>query len=135
MILPSVPKVAFNAYCSTGGNYGVGQSIVFPDVSLNEGGGYNESTGIFTAPEAGMYLFGVHVCHAIEKHMTAAIVHENTTIAITTGYENIARTCSSVMVPVRIQTGEQVYVKSTYTNVMSADKHRRPSFNGFLFNV
>ncbi|XP_060551112.1 cerebellin-3-like [Ruditapes philippinarum] len=133
----TTPKVAFNAYSSTGGSYGVGQSIIFPVVLLNEGGGYDQSTGIFTAPVAGIYHFSIHVCHAQAKYMVAAIVHEDNTVAITTGYENEASSCNSAMVPVKMETGERVYVKSTYTeSILLADsQYRWPSFTGVLINV
>ncbi|XP_060578276.1 complement C1q tumor necrosis factor-related protein 2-like [Ruditapes philippinarum] len=131
----TTPKVAFNAYSSTGGNYGVDESIIFPVVLLNEGCGYNESTGIFTAPVAGMYQFSVQICNAAYKYLCAAIVHENTTIAITTNYDTVS-TCSSTMVPAKIETGDQVYVKSTYEeSVMYSNKNRWPSFTGLLTSV
>jgi hypothetical protein len=137
MILPSVttPKVAFNAYSSTGGNYGADETIIFPVVLLNEGGGYNESTGIFTAPVAGMYQFSLQICNARSYYMTAAIVHENTRIASTTT-KDVSSICTSTTVPAKIETGDQVYVMSTYaTNVMASNINRWPSFTGLLSSV
>jgi hypothetical protein len=134
-VINATPKVAFNAYYSTGsGNYVVNQSIVFPLVLLNEGGGYDESTGIFTAPVSGMYQFSINICNADGKYMTAAIVHENTRITAATTY-SASSICASATIPARLTTGERVYVQSTYTNVMFANEHRYPSFTGVLINV
>ncbi|XP_060564391.1 cerebellin-3-like [Ruditapes philippinarum] len=136
-VINATPKVAFNAYYSTGsGNYGVNQSIVFPLVLLNEGGGYNESTGIFTAPVSGMYQFSINICNADGKYMTAAIVHENTRITSTTTHSATTSICTSATIPARLTTGERVYVQSTFNNlVMLANEHRYPSFTGVLINV
>ncbi|XP_060560685.1 cerebellin-3-like [Ruditapes philippinarum] len=132
----STPKIAFNAYTRSGKNYGNSQTIVFPDVLLNEGGGYDKITGMFTAPVAGLYYFSVHICQAKAKYVVAAIVHGHTTIAVTSEYESIGASCSSVMAPVKMTLGERVYVKCTHPSVMLADaQYRWPSFTGVLFSI
>ncbi|XP_060583745.1 coadhesin-like isoform X2 [Ruditapes philippinarum] len=37
-------------------------TMIFTDVLFNIGSAYNTSTGIFTAPMAGLYQFNVHIC-------------------------------------------------------------------------
>jgi hypothetical protein len=131
-----IPKIAFNArtkYSRT--IYVVAQTIVFPDVLLNEGGGYDKITGIFTAPLAGLYHFSVHICHATAKFMVVAIVHMDTDVAMTTGYENDNSSCSSAMALVKMEIGDRVYVKVAYPSTMYADKYRWPSFSGVLLNI
>ncbi|XP_055883593.1 uncharacterized protein LOC106068713 [Biomphalaria glabrata] len=49
--------VAFSAAVNQEKNIVSGDTIVFTDVMLNDGQGYNETTGIFTAPVAGLYAF------------------------------------------------------------------------------
>nr|XP_022290585.1 complement C1q-like protein 2 [Crassostrea virginica] len=34
-----------------------GQTLVFPHIITNVGGGYNEHNGVFTAKQAGLYVF------------------------------------------------------------------------------
>ena len=34
-----------------------GQTLVFPNIITNVGGGYNGNTGVFTAPRDGVYVF------------------------------------------------------------------------------
>ena len=54
-------RPAFQATLTSGNigpNYALG-AIKFNDVSLNIGGAYNPSTGKFTAPVEGLYLFSV----------------------------------------------------------------------------
>ena len=47
-------SVAFTASCSGTISY---EKLVFNDVITNEGGGYSGSTGIFTCPSSGVYVF------------------------------------------------------------------------------
>ena len=49
--------VAFSAYLDhTLRNMGNDQIIVFNQIILNEGGGYDQETGVFTCPKSGLYL-------------------------------------------------------------------------------
>ncbi|XP_060606448.1 collagen alpha-1(X) chain-like [Ruditapes philippinarum] len=131
-----IPKVAFNARTKySRAVYVVSQTMVFPEVTLNEGGGYDKITGIFTAPLAGLYQFSVHICHATTKYVVVAIVHKDTEVAMTTGYEKDTSSCSSAMALVNMETGDRVYVKVTYPSALYADKYRWPSFSGVLLNI
>ena len=37
------------------------QNIVFDHVDLNQGQGYDKTTGVFTAPVSGLYQFSLHI--------------------------------------------------------------------------
>ncbi|XP_045184487.2 uncharacterized protein LOC123542625 [Mercenaria mercenaria] len=132
--LGDTPKIAFNAYTRSGGSFSDNQRIIFPHVLLNEGGGYNNNTGYFTAPVSGLYQFSAHICETGTNYMIVSIVHENKEIAITTEYENGGDSCSSVSAPVIMNANEQVFIKSAYSaSKLHADAdYRWPSFAGFL---
>ena len=49
--------MAFTAFLDhTVSNVQTDQTIVFNQVILNEGGGYDQRVGIFTCPKTGLYL-------------------------------------------------------------------------------
>ena len=60
-------KVAFHAYLdNSDGEIKKDDVLKFTKVFVNDGQGYNPSTGIFKAPYPGVYKFTAHVC-GIEK--------------------------------------------------------------------
>ncbi|XP_045184238.2 cerebellin-3-like [Mercenaria mercenaria] len=127
------PIIAFNAYLNTSGSYPVGQIVVFPHVILNEGDGYNSTTGYFTAPVAGLYHFTAHVCNLHDQYMVFSIVKGNTTIALSAVYENSSVTCGSVSAPTPMEVGEKVCVQSPYADSsLFTNLYRWPSFMGVL---
>lgn len=50
-------RPAFYAYGVTGGTWSAPNNVIFPSTTVNKGGHYNTSTGIFTCPIAGIYVF------------------------------------------------------------------------------
>ncbi|XP_045184397.2 heavy metal-binding protein HIP-like [Mercenaria mercenaria] len=127
------PVIAFNAYTNVSGNYHMSQVVIFHHVLLNEGGGYNETTGKFTAPVAGLYHFTVHVCNQLKKPTVFSIMHGTNTIAVSTEYEDSHSSCSSLSAPVIMEAMEQVYVTSSLSeNYIMFNIHRWPSFMGVL---
>ncbi|XP_053387430.1 complement C1q subcomponent subunit B-like [Mercenaria mercenaria] len=129
-------KVAFNAYTTSGGSYNENQTVVFPHVLLNAGGGYNNITGDFTAPTAGLYYFSAHICHVKGAYMVVSIVYEGKEIAITTEYEGIQYSFSSVSAPAIMKAGEKVFIQSAYAHskIYADTGYRWPSFPVVLVN-
>lgn len=82
------PTVAFNAYLTTSGSYTENQIIKFPHILLNEGNGYNETSGYFTATVSGLYQFFAHVCNQPSQYMTFSIVHGETEVGRSAAYED-----------------------------------------------
>ena len=52
----SAVRIAFFARTLVKYEPKVGEALVFPEVQLNDGNGYNNKTGIFTAPVSGTYI-------------------------------------------------------------------------------
>ncbi|XP_045184810.2 heavy metal-binding protein HIP-like [Mercenaria mercenaria] len=127
------PVIAFNAYTRVSGKYPLGLVVIFPEVLLNEGGGYNLTIGHFTAPVAGFYHFKAHVCNQETKPMVISIMHGKIQIALSTAYEDRDSSCSSLSAPAIMEASEHAYVTSSYSeNYMRFNANRWPSFMGAL---
>ncbi|XP_060556238.1 collagen alpha-1(X) chain-like, partial [Ruditapes philippinarum] len=128
----SLDKIAFEAYTTNSkGHFSDGKVLVFPNVILNDGQGYNPKTGIFKAPTAGVYQFTVHVCSARNKHMVVGIFKGEQQIAITTVYEEPYSSCTSHSALIRVEKNEFVSVKARYGDSnLESDTYRWPSFSG-----
>ncbi|XP_045184138.2 heavy metal-binding protein HIP-like [Mercenaria mercenaria] len=125
--------IAFNAYTTVKGEYAHNQTLIFPDVLLNEGGGYDPATGNFTAPVAGLYHFTAQVCNQHAEAMVITIMHGEDRLAISTTYEDKYSSCSSTSAPVIMEVGESVYIKTLHNdNYLQFDAYRRPAFMGVL---
>jgi hypothetical protein len=104
---------------------------------INEGTGYDTSTGIFTAPVGGLYQFFVHTCVYMGKLAFIGLVLEGKVIAADMNYEHAQYTCSAFAAIARVKSGEKVWVKSTSSGSnlqLYQDSHRMITFSGMLVN-
>ncbi|XP_060577064.1 heavy metal-binding protein HIP-like [Ruditapes philippinarum] len=111
--------------------------IIFTKSVINEGTGYDTSTGIFTAPVGGLYQFSVHTCAYIGKYALIGLVLEGKVIAADMNYDKYYHTCNTVAAIVRVRSGEKVWVKSTASGsvhqlLQNADAMN--TFSGLLLN-
>lgn len=113
-----------------------GHHIKFGNVVLNKGGAYNPSTGVFTAPVTGLYLFAATVLHRPEeKSFDAAIVHgvgyNDKKVAILHGAEKMWDEGSQTVI-IQVNKGEQVWIRNdnTYNSLITGIGYS--SFAGYL---
>ena len=81
------------------------EELVFPHVQHNAGGGYSASTGRFTAPCNGTYVFFLNLDRRYEtqgKEVDAGLVHDNvwvtyarSALSTTEDYANFDRVTAS----------------------------------------
>ena len=53
-------QVAFDVHRTTDFNVGTGATVIYDVVETNTGDGYDDHSGIFTAPVAGLYHLTIH---------------------------------------------------------------------------
>jgi hypothetical protein len=64
MLTPLTPVVAFQAMKLKNNRPSAGETFVFTTTVINRGNGYDNQTGMFTAPHKGLYSFSLHLCLA-----------------------------------------------------------------------
>ncbi|KAH3804586.1 uncharacterized protein LOC127836304 [Dreissena polymorpha] len=112
------------------------QDVVFPTVDVNEGQGYDPSTGKFTASIHGMYLFSVQYCVENNKVVHLEIVHGGKTLQRSTEYDSSAYfRCVTMQVSSVVAMGDMVWVRSTESSMLFSDSIRYNSFSGTLIHV
>ncbi|XP_045169349.2 uncharacterized protein LOC123532065 [Mercenaria mercenaria] len=125
-------SVAFNANKTSVLDSSLLRTIVFTQILLNDGGAYNNATGIFTAPTTGIYQFNGHVCGNSGKDMLYKLIVEGQTL-ISGGYKvssnDTDRKCTSFGAAVHVRQDEKVQIEATnlFQNVNNSN-----TFSGAL---
>ena len=125
-------SVAFTAVKITDQtNVGNNQNILFEKVVLNEGNAFHPHTGVFTAPRSGIYCFHTSVTARPQTHpFVASITHEGVDIVYTEGQNGYDH--STAVVVIRVQAGEDGWVRNGGYVTENIVGHLYSSFSGFL---
>lgn len=115
------------------------QIVVFKNVLVNHGSGYNTNTGIFTTPHAGTYAFFVSVQVPPNERLSTYLTLNGKLASVSLVGRIQDYNTGSNMAILRLKKGDQVWVK-THPNVLhwgySSDgvtlNYAGNSFSGFL---
>uniref|UniRef100_A0A8W8J8Q2 C1q domain-containing protein n=1 Tax=Magallana gigas TaxID=29159 RepID=A0A8W8J8Q2_MAGGI len=130
---------AFTVGISSGNSDWAGDTLVFPTVIYSEGTGYNPSTGIFTAPTAGTYVFYVSVQSANRKYLWLDIVLNGSSKVRATAYYSsgssvhINQTGTNLVI-LHLLTGDRVWVKRYAGVGYYSNNVPSTTFSGFKLN-
>ena len=105
-------NVAFDAQMKNNINLASKSRVIFETVNLNEGNGYDPSTGIFTAPAAGMYVFDWTTLTQYRKNVYTSLVvnsYFKSWNYCRNGSSNTHLSCSKMTV-VKLKQGDQVWI-------------------------
>ena len=125
-------KVAFTAgVTSTSSTWNSG-TLIFNKVVLNVGNGYNPSTGVFTSPVAGTYVFYVTAVEYDKQNLRVDIVLNSVSKVRTLGYADAAYQTGNNMVVLNLQKEDSVWVKHYIGRGYWTDDVPGTTFTGFL---
>ncbi|XP_053374223.1 collagen alpha-2(VIII) chain-like [Mercenaria mercenaria] len=129
------PSVAFRSTNLTNLTPTSGETLVFTTAPLNDGNGYNISTGVFTAPIAGTYIFSLQLCVPAGKNTYYAIMVGTEEVKRGRFIDNDFHTCYSSDTFVVLKSNENVYVKSIYQSYLATNDYLWNTFSGILVHT
>ena len=86
-------------------------TLIFNKAILNVGNGYNPSTGIFTSPVAGTYVFFVTAVEYNKQALAVDIVQNSVSKVRTLAEHTAGYQTGTNMVVLNLQKGESVWVR------------------------
>ncbi|KAK7163452.1 hypothetical protein R3I93_007492 [Phoxinus phoxinus] len=131
-------EVAFAATLGHGiGPFNEAVILVYDYVFVNEGGAYNPTTGIFTAPVKGVYFFMVSAFHDSYMSMDLKLFkNEQQMVTIysepQSGRYESAPISASNSISLILVEGDQVYVKLHENSSVYDDENNHNTFVGHL---
>ena len=125
-------NVGFTAGVTTDGTTWNSGTLIFNSVILNIGTGYNPSTGVFTSPVAGTYVFYVTAVEYLKQHLNIEIVLNSLSKVRMMGNSDAAYQTGTNMVVLNLQMGDNVWVKHAYGKGYYTESVPTTTFTGFL---
>ncbi|CAC5423613.1 unnamed protein product [Mytilus coruscus] len=124
--------LAFTAYRASPQSLSANEVVKFDKVWTNNGDGYDPSSGVFTAPKAGLYHFAAVVMSANGKFLFLRLYHNNA--KITSSYVNDKRYKTGTFdVVLTLVNGDKVSIKSGGNNQsIYSDSEYYSTFSGNL---
>ncbi|XP_062571326.1 uncharacterized protein LOC134233381 isoform X1 [Saccostrea cucullata] len=128
-------KVAFTAGITSSDTSWSGSTLVFPKIIFNTGGGYNPTTGMFTGPVDGHYVFFISVQSYDLKEIRMDIVLNGESKVRTMAFDYADKDYFETgvnLVVLRLNQGDKVWIKR-YTGIgYYSDSVPITTFSGFL---
>lgn len=121
--------VAFHARLDELVTLDTGNTLICKEVIFSVGGGYDNQSGIFTAPVSGLYLFMATASpwdSTGDSHLI--LMHEGQWVAYTVATGKSLSTCHAV---IKVAAGEKVLLQTYHTN-STFDCQWVTSFSGLL---
>ena len=124
--------VAFTAGMTSDSSTWQGDILVFTHVITNKGQGYSSSSGKFTAPRDGTYVFTVTAVSWDSNYLSLDIVHDGLSKVRTMSEDSARYQTGTNLVVLELDRGDAVWVKRHRGR--GYDTHSVPltTFSGFI---
>nr|XP_034332661.1 uncharacterized protein LOC117691215 isoform X3 [Crassostrea gigas] len=127
-------EVAFTASVTSGSSTWNSGTLIFDMAITNTGNGYNPSTGVFTSPISGTYVFYVSAVEYSAQHLAIDIVVNSVSKVRAYGHNAASYQTGTNMVVLKLQKGDSVWVR----HYSGKGYHTHPvpitTFSGYLIS-
>ncbi|XP_048781201.2 uncharacterized protein LOC125683783 [Ostrea edulis] len=124
--------VGFTVGVTSSSSSWTGSTLVFPHVVYNGGNGYNPSTGIFTSPTDGTYVFFVKVNVYGSNYLYLDIVLNGNSKVRSMSHNSAQYMTGTNLAVLRLNKGDRVWVKRYSGTGYYSDSVPITTFSGFL---
>ncbi|XP_071145335.1 cerebellin-3-like [Mytilus edulis] len=124
---------AFTAYRSSSQSLSVNEIVKFDKIWTNNGDGYDPSSGVFTAPLAGLYRFAAVVMSVSDAVLYLSLYHNDA--QITSSYlSDKGYKTGTFDVALTLEQGDKVSIRSrSKSQTIFSDGSNYCTFSGNLF--
>ncbi|XP_053374483.1 uncharacterized protein LOC123553359 isoform X2 [Mercenaria mercenaria] len=130
------PEVAFSARNPSETSLTDGQTMVFTEIILNKGDGYNKEDGVFTVPYTGIYMFTVQWCLYGSKAFYFDFVANEVPFQMTYVYRKNSGYCYSfdALTAVNKHDSVKIKIRSPYSGsvLIKSPTNHWNTFSGVL---
>ncbi|KAH3814742.1 hypothetical protein DPMN_143252 [Dreissena polymorpha] len=130
----SIPTVYFHAHTAADLSLDSGQVVVYTAVRVNEGQGYNPSTGRFTVSIPGLYAFTVQYCAPSQKYAYLQISSNGTNIQNSYFHSTNSHQCVSMQAFLKLTQSMNILVQSIRSSMLDSIGSFN-SFSGILLHL
>ena len=111
------------------------QRVTFRQTVLNMGGSYNSTTGIFTAPLDGVYMFIVHACVLAGRTMYVNLMKDGNIERREAIYQYNSNDCHSFSELLSLTIGNEVWVTYAPVSYLRQDSNYVNIFQGTMLSI
>lgn len=132
LFLEQKQEVAFSAGVTSASSTWNSGTLIFNAVISNVGNGYNPSTGVFTSPQKGTYVFFVSAIENNKQDLGVDIVLNSVSKVRAIGNNSAGYQTGTNMVVLNLKKGDRVWVRHSYGKGYHTHSVPLTTFAGFL---
>uniref|UniRef100_A0A8W8J9K8 C1q domain-containing protein n=1 Tax=Magallana gigas TaxID=29159 RepID=A0A8W8J9K8_MAGGI len=127
-------EVAFTASVTSSSSTWNRGTLIFDVVITNTGNGYNPSTGVFTSPISGTYVFYITAVEYTTQHLAIDIVLNSVSKVRAYCHNSAGYQTGTNMVVLKLQKGDSVWVRFAGGTGYDTEGVPLTTFSGYLIS-